>query len=137
VFTGILVAVLAAVEVSRRYRPPRPSVMYAALLATLVIALAVPSDSLLDLAIVPRFFVAVAIAFAPVFLANLVFAQRFRDVGSSTVAFGANLLGAMVGGVLEYAALVTGYRMLLVVAGCLYGLAFVFGRRAPTLVPAA
>ncbi len=28
-----------------------------------------------------------------VFLANLVFAQRFRAVGSSTVAFGANLLG--------------------------------------------
>ena len=39
-------------------------------------------------------------------------------------AFGANLLGAMVGGCLEYVALLTGYRALL------YGLAFAFGRRA-------
>jgi hypothetical protein len=45
------------------------------------------------------------------------------------VAFGANLLGAMVGGTLEYASLVTGYRALLVVVAVLYGLAFLTGRR--------
>ena len=69
-----------------------------------------------------------ALAFAPVFLANLVFAQRFRDVGASTVAFGANLLGAMVGGVLEYVAIVMGYRNLLLLVAMLYALAFVTGR---------
>ena len=37
------------------------------------------------------------------FFANLIFAQRFREVGSSTSAFGANLLGAMAGGLLEEA----------------------------------
>ena len=76
-----------------------------------------------------RFVAAVAIAFTPIFLANLVFAQRFRNVGASTVAFGANLLGAMVGGLLEYLALVTGYRFLLVLVAALYGLAFLTGRR--------
>jgi hypothetical protein len=45
------------------------------------------------------------------------------------VAFGANLLGAMIGGTLEYASLVTGYRALLIAAGLLYGLAFLSGRR--------
>jgi hypothetical protein len=40
-------------------------------------------------------------------------------------AFGANLLGAMVGGVLEYGALVVGYRALLIVVAALYLLAFV------------
>jgi hypothetical protein len=45
------------------------------------------------------------------------------------VAFGANLLGAMIGGTLEYASLVTGYRALLIVASLLYGLAFLSGRR--------
>ena len=68
-------------------------------------------------------------AFAPVFVANLIFAQRFRGVGASTVAFGANLLGAMLGGVLEYLAIVTGYRALLFLVALLYGLAFVIGRR--------
>ena len=34
----------------------------------------------------------------------------------------------MVGGALEYVALITGYRFLLIVIGVLYGLAFVTGR---------
>ena len=63
------------------------------------------------------------------------FADRFREVGSSAVAFGTNLLGAIVGGVLEYGALVVGYRALLIVVAALYGLAFLAGRshldRAP------
>ena len=58
------------------------------------------------------------------FLANLIFAQRFRDVASSSLAFGANLLGAMVGGIVEYAALVVGYRALLLVVAAAYALAF-------------
>ena len=43
-------------------------------------------------------------------------------------AFAANLLGAMVGGALEYVALITGYRFLLIVIAVLYGLAFVTSR---------
>jgi hypothetical protein len=68
------------------------------------------------------------VAFAPVFVANLIFADRFRDVGASTIAFGANLLGAMLGGVLEYLAIVTGYRALLFGVAILYGLAYLTGR---------
>ena len=60
-------------------------------------------------------YAAVALAFAPIFIANLVFAQRFREVGSATTAFAANLLGAIAGGMIEYLALVSGYRFLLVV----------------------
>jgi hypothetical protein len=134
VFGGILVAVLLAVEAARRYRPKRPALLYLALLAALVVAWAVPPDDLLGLEFAPRLVAAVAIAFAPVFLANLVFAERFRDVGSSTVAFGANLLGAMVGGILEYSSLLIGYRALLFVVAGLYALAYAAGRRH--LVPA-
>ena len=129
VFAGILLSVLAAIEVARRVRLPRPWLLYLALLAALALAWAVPPAALLDLPVPLRFLAGVAVAFTPIFLANLVFAQRFRDVGASTVAFGANLLGAMVGGVLEYLALVTGYRFLLVLVAMLYGLAFLTGRR--------
>jgi hypothetical protein len=93
------------------------------------VAWAVPSATLLGLSFWPRFAAATALAFAPVFLANLVFAERFKDAGSSTVAFGANLLGAMVGGVLEYASLVVGYRALLLGVAGLYLLALITGRR--------
>jgi hypothetical protein len=129
VFAGILLAVLAAVEIARRARLPSPGVMYVALLACLAVAWAVPPSALLSLSLVPRFLAGVGVAFAPVFVANLIFAQRFRDVGASTIAFGANLLGAMIGGVLEYLAIVTGYRNLLFVVALLYGLAFLLGRR--------
>lgn len=129
VFTGILLAVLAAVAVSRRVTFRRPALVYVVLLLTLVVAGLVPPSSLLSLAFLPRFLAAIAVAFAPIFTANLVFTQRFKAVGSSTTAFGANLLGAMFGGVLEYASLIVGYRALLVGVAALYGLAFLTGRR--------
>jgi hypothetical protein len=128
VTAGVLVAVLAAVEVSRHVVIRRPALLYAGLLAALVVAWAVPPASLLSLSPVPRFVAAVIIAFAPIFLANMVFAQRFRDTGDSGTAFGANLLGAMIGGILEYTSLVIGYRWLLVMVALLYGLAFITGR---------
>ena len=124
VFFGILLAVLLAVEVARRVTLPPAKLLYLLLTAALVIAWLVHPEALLAMPFLPRLGAAFGIAFAPVFLANLVFAQRFRDVGSSTVAFGANLLGAMVGGVLEYAALITGYNALLAVIFVLYLLAF-------------
>jgi hypothetical protein len=134
VFAGILLSVLAAVELARRVRLPRPWLLYAALLFALAIAWVVPQAALLSLSPPIRFLAATVIAFAPIFLANLLFAQRFKDVGSSTVAFGANLLGAMVGGALEYLALLGGYRLLLIVVAGLYGLAFLSSRRHLTAV---
>jgi hypothetical protein len=129
VFTGVLLSVLLAVEVSRHVTFRRPVWLYGVLVAFLAVAYVVPPTWVLSLAVPLRFLVAVALAFAPIFMANLVFTQRFKDVGSSTVAFAANLLGAMVGGVLEYASLLVGYRALLIVAAVLYGCAFAFGRR--------
>jgi hypothetical protein len=131
VFAGVLLSVLAAIEVARRVRARRPWLFYAALLAALAVSWLVPPDDLLRLSVVPRFLVAVALAFAPIFLANLVFAERFRDVATPTTAFGANLLGAMLGGALEYLALITGYRFLIIVVAALYALAFLFGRGMP------
>jgi hypothetical protein len=129
VFLGVLVSVLAAVEVSKRVTFRRPARLYVVLVAALALAFIVPPTWVLSLPVALRFLVAVVIAFAPIFTANLVFTQRFKDVGSSTVAFGANLLGAMVGGLLEYGSLLIGYRMLLIVVAALYGLAFAFGRQ--------
>ena len=103
--------------------------MYGLLVGCLAVAWLVEPASLLPLAPAPRFVVSVVVTFAPIFVANLIFAQRFRDVGASTVAFGANLLGAMLGGVLEYLSIVTGYRALLFAVAALYGLAFLTGRR--------
>jgi SAM-dependent methyltransferase len=129
VFLGVLGSVLVAVAVSRRVTFRRPARLYAVLLAALALAYVIPPDQLLGLDVVPRFLAAVSLAFFPIFTANLVFTQRFKDTAHSTVAFGANLIGAMVGGLLEYAALITGYRNLLAIVALSYGLAFLTGRR--------
>lgn len=128
VFAGILLSVVAAVEVARRFALPRPAILYLVLGSSLVLAWLIPLDALLQLDPAPRFAAATLVSFAPVFVANLVFAQRFREVGKSNVAFGANLLGAMVGGVLEYLALISGYQALLLIVAGLYGAAFIAGR---------
>jgi hypothetical protein len=124
VFAGVLVAVYAAVELSRRVVIQRRAPLYLALLAALAVAWLIPDDKLLPFAAVPRFVLAVLLSFTPIFLANLVFAQRFRLASDSTVGFGANLIGAMFGGVLEYTSLIFGYQWLLALAAALYGLAF-------------
>jgi hypothetical protein len=128
VFAAVLVAVYLAVETARWVRLPPSPVLYGALLCALAVAWIVPQETLLGLPVIPRFLAASALAFAPVYLANLVFAQRFSGVETAATAFAANLLGAMVGGTLEYLSLITGYQFLLIVTAVLYGLAFITGR---------
>jgi hypothetical protein len=130
VFTGILLAVLAAVTVAQRVRLRTLWPLYALLVGALAVAWLVPPESLLGLPLLPRFVIATLLAFIPIFVANLLFAERFKEVASSTAAFGANLLGAMIGGVLEYGALVTGYRALLPLIAALYVGALIINLRA-------
>jgi SAM-dependent methyltransferase len=124
VFAGVLGIVLLAIEVERKIRIGRPRLTFGFLFASLFVAWLVPTDALLGFAVVPRFFLATLLAFLPIFAANLIFAERFRDTPDPTAAFGANLLGAMLGGTLEYLALITGYRALLFLVAGLYLLAY-------------
>jgi hypothetical protein len=117
VFAGVLLAVLLAVETTRRFRTPTLPVLYLGIAAALALAYVVPNASLLGLQVLPRLVVAVALAFAPIFLANLAFAKRFAGTDDAPSAFGINILGAMVGGCVEYLALIIGFRSLLIVAG--------------------
>ncbi|MCW2761899.1 MAG: spermidine synthase [Marmoricola sp.] len=130
VFTGILVIVLAAVETTRRLRTPPLPVVFVGIALSLALAWAIQPDMLLSLPFWPRLVAASLLAFLPIYLANVAFAKRFAETSDSQSAFGINLLGAIVGGCLEYAALVTGYNNLLIVAGLLYLTAFLLTPRA-------
>ncbi len=129
VFAGVLVVVLAAVETERRVRTPKLPVVFAGIAGSLAIAYAVRPDWLLPLPFVPRLLVAVLLAFLPIYLANIAFAKRFSDSGDSRAAFAVNILGAIVGGCLEYAALLTGYANLLLIVAGLYLIAFLLKPR--------
>ncbi len=126
VFAGILVAVLLAVEftrwfnrVSARGRVPLP-IAYTVLLGSIALVWFIPPAALLSLPTPVRLVAAIALTFLPVFTANVIFASRFDESAEPTTAFGMNLLGAMVGGCLEYLALLTGYQALLIIAAVLY-----------------
>ena len=49
------------------------------------------------------------------------------------MAFASNLLGAVVGGAIEYVALISGYAWLLVLVGGLYAIAWLFATRVRLL----
>jgi len=128
-FFAILASVLLAIAINARLRPRNPLTLYVALFAAIALAYLLPPDRLLIEPIGLRYLVAGGIAFAPVFFANLVFTQSFRDTEAADMAFASNLIGAMVGGALEYLALVTGFRALLLVVVVLYASAYLLSRR--------
>jgi len=137
VFAGVLVIVLAAVETTRRFRTPPLPVVFIGIALALLLSWMVQPDWLLGLSVVPRALIAIVLAFLPIYLANVAFSKRFADSGDSRSAFAANLLGAIVGGCLEYAALLTGYRNLLIVVAVLYLLAFLLTPRASRMLTRA
>jgi hypothetical protein len=133
VFFAVLASVLAAIAVNRRVRFRNPALLYAGLFGAIALAIVLPPASLLIDPIWLRYLVASALAFAPIFFANLVFSYSFRDTKAADMAFASNLLGAVVGGAVEYVALVTGYGWLLVVVAGLYATAWLLATRLPLM----
>jgi SAM-dependent methyltransferase len=135
VFFAILCSVMLAVWLSSKF-PLKPSVpLYGVLLASLVVAYLVPQDAFLSIDnLAVRYALASLVAFLPVFLANLVFAGSFKGTGpTADVAFASNLIGIMLGGMLEYVSLLTGYRHLLLIVIAFYVLSALLMRRREPL----
>ncbi len=128
VFAGILLSVLAAVGVTAVHPRIAPRVLYAGLFLSLVAAYVIPPSSLLFDPAPLRYVVASALVFAPVFFANLVFARDFKDTDAADMAFASNLLGAVLGGVLEWTAVLVGYQQLSLIVAALYALAYATSR---------
>lgn len=72
--------------------------------------------------------VATLVLCSPVAFASLVFIRSFADYKFNGQALGSNLLGALVGGMLESASLWTGIRSLIILAAAFYFLSLIFLR---------
>ena len=114
VFFAILSSVLLAVLVNSRLKIRRITPFYLLLFGVLVLNLLLPPEVLLLNNPVARYLLASILAFTPVFLANIIFANSFRDSEAADIAFASNLLGIMVGGAMEYFSMLIGYRLLLI-----------------------
>jgi hypothetical protein len=65
----------------------------------------------------------------PLFAASLIFSNAFKKVENPSRALAFNLFGAVIGGLLEYAANYTGIRFLVLIACGLYSIAFLASLR--------
>jgi spermidine synthase len=110
-------------EGSSRQRPSWPrSWTLAGILVGIACAYFVPFNRIPGSPALVGSFAALIFAI-PVFFAGLLFASEFRSAESPAAALGANMLGAVVGGLLENLSLIIGMKALLLVAALLYSLA--------------
>lgn len=126
VFLGVLLLVLAANWTAYLMKGKRWLwLILVLLIGSSLIPLAYPLGNLLGIeSFFLRFLLSALLTFSPIYFANLIFSITFRDQAVPEHIFGWNLIGATVGGVLEYLSMVLGYNMLAVVVAACY--AFVF-----------
>jgi spermidine synthase len=128
VISAVLVMVLLSNLVQARW-PRLPESGLITGLAITVAALAfVPLDWFNALMGASKLIVASAFLTAPVFFAGLIFIRSFATCADRSRALGSNLIGALVGGLLESIAFVTGLRALVVLVAAFYGLALLLRR---------
>jgi len=136
---SVLLMALASTLVAARVELRRPWALAAVLFGLLAVNYLLPIGRVaFDSRAAESVFYGLLV-FSPVFCAGLLFSSSFKRSPSAAVDFGANLLGAMVGGVCEYLALLMGYQFLLILVGLCYLAAVLATRemRRETYVAAA
>jgi hypothetical protein len=129
VFAAILVMVLIANLAIQRRPPTRTAPLFIGLFVALAIAYAIPASALLPLGTGAQWAGGGLMVALPIFFAALIFSTllaRRRDAGR---ALAYNLLGAILGGVLEYSAMALGVKAMYVVAAMLYAGAAIYAMR--------
>lgn len=134
VFVGVLVMALASTAIAAKVRAAHARFASRAAFVFLFAALA--TGWLLPVASLGGLSRPVAIAAAgllvalPVLASGIVFALELRREGDADAAIASNLVGALVGGLTEYASMVVGMRALLLLAGAYYAVAWVWAEAA-------
>ncbi len=129
VFAGILMMSLAGNLFAGKVNPKRLEPYYFGLFIALGIGLAIPPGAFLGLHPTVQILGACLLVFAPIAFAGVIFAGSFRRTTQPDRVFGANVAGALVGGLAENSSVMLGFRLLLCVAFGFYVLSAVFGNR--------
>lgn len=121
VFLGNLL-VLRGVHLSKR-------ASYTALFVLLLLGFLLPLRWILVFPFAVRLIVAALWLAAPILFTSLIFSEAFERSGDAAAAFGANLLGVVIGGILEYSSMVMGLNALYLIALAIYAIAMAVDRR--------
>jgi SAM-dependent methyltransferase len=120
VISGLLLLIVAANLVVQRQPDISVAAAYGGILAAMLLAYAVPLERFFFSSVWLKALAATAVLCLPVFFAGIVFIRSFAREGFRGEALGSNLVGALVGGLLESLSFWTGIRSLLVIAAALY-----------------
>lgn len=120
VISTVLVMILLSNFTAERWRKPSYGLSYTLLLLSIFLIYISPVDRLFLRSELAKGIVVGGLFCLPVFFAGLIFITSFRATPHKDAAFGANLLGAILGGFLEGISFVTGMRFLLLLAAGLY-----------------
>jgi spermidine synthase len=130
VFCAVLVMILLANLFVLAVRPRSVAPFYIGLAVSLVASAVIPLDAFLGWSRGPQIAGSCALAFMPVVFAGVVFAISFSRAADVDRAFGANVAGAMVGGLAEYSSMLLGFQYVVLVALGFYVLSAISGQRA-------
>ena len=119
VIAVLLMFVLLANGVANRVHVPA-MLSYGLLLVSLLLAWAIPMQRYFFASLPVRAAVATVALCVPVLFAGLIFIESFAADHFQSDALGSNLIGALIGGMLESLSLWTGLRVLVLVAIALY-----------------
>ena len=129
VITAFLIMGLFANTLMMYWRGSR-SLSYVALFALLTLDLVLPYSSFNGLPGTVRMVFGATFAALPVFFSGMIFSRAFRDTSRPAEALGINLMGAVIGGILENAVMIGGTPILGILAILLYS-ASAFSLRPP------
>jgi hypothetical protein len=129
VFSGILVTVLAATLITRGGGWSDPLPWFAPLLISVALLWWFPLGQLQTLPLAVRGLLGGLITAMPVGFAGMIVPVLLRRSLSSSASLGANLLGAVLGGCLEYFSMIGGLRSTALMAAVLYLVALLMLRR--------
>lgn len=123
VFGSILVMILLA-TIWMQLRPLPYGACAVGLVVSLVASYLLPVEWLLGVGAAQKLWRSILVVGTPIFFASACFASSFSQRAAADRAFGWNLLGAVVGGLLEFVSMATSLRTLLLIALAGYALAF-------------
>jgi SAM-dependent methyltransferase len=132
VVSGLLVLIMAANLIFERWPSYSLTVPYVGIILAAMLAYVIPLRFLLFESLLLRCTVATLLLCLPVLFAGMVFIRSFADAHFSGVALGWNLIGAVLGGMLETISQATGLRALVLIAVGIYIASWVARRRAET-----
>lgn len=132
VFAGILLMAYLANAYVIHFEPKRLDRVFLFLFAALVLNYALTPAALLQLPLWSRGVIGCVVNALPVAFAGIIYSTIFRHSSDAPASLGSNLLGAVVGGCLEYLSVFIGLRALAGVALAIYfGVMLLHGRRPP------